>query len=153
MKKKHLTTDGLRKILSIKASMNLGLSNGLKAAFPNIAPLERPSVLDHKIRDPNWLTGFSQGEGCFYIQIFKSPAAKIGEIVKLKFNLTQHIRDEQLIKSLVKYLDCGRIYKSEQAVALEISKFENLTGKVVPFFQKYPLQEIKLLDYLDLLKL
>lgn len=38
----HLTTEGLIKILSIKASMNRGLAEGLKHAFPDIIPVARP---------------------------------------------------------------------------------------------------------------
>ena len=151
-KKEHITKEGLHKIVSIKASMNLGLSDELKVYFPNIATEDIPSVLDHKIKDPNWLVGFTQGEGCFYIQIFKSKTAKLGESVKLKFNLTQHIRDEKLFKSLIECLGCGRIYIHEKAVALEVSKFSDLTGKLIPLFQKYPLKETKLLDYLDFIK-
>lgn len=40
--KEHLTQEGLRKILAIKASINLGLSESLKAAFPDIKPVSRP---------------------------------------------------------------------------------------------------------------
>jgi hypothetical protein len=42
--KEHLKIDGLRKIIAIKASMNLGLKDELKAAFPLISPENRPSV-------------------------------------------------------------------------------------------------------------
>lgn len=45
-RKEHLTAKGLRKILAIKASMNNGLSEGLKIAFPDIVPVARPLVLD-----------------------------------------------------------------------------------------------------------
>ena len=52
--KQHLTIEGLRKILAIKSSINLGLlPEELKAIFPNITPIERPSVLDFKVQDPN----------------------------------------------------------------------------------------------------
>ena len=34
LKKEHLTNEGLLKIVAIKASMNLGLSDDLKVAFP-----------------------------------------------------------------------------------------------------------------------
>jgi hypothetical protein len=33
--------------------MNKGLSKTLIDAFPNFSPVERPSVLDFKIPDPN----------------------------------------------------------------------------------------------------
>ena len=47
-KKEHLTMEGLLNIVSIKASMNKGLSSQLKEAFPNIIPVARPLVLDKK---------------------------------------------------------------------------------------------------------
>ena len=72
--KEHLTLEGLRKIAAIKASMNLGLSESLKAAFPNIIPATRPQISKELIPDPNWLVGFTSGEGsrssCFFLLIF-----------------------------------------------------------------------------------
>jgi hypothetical protein len=38
----HLTLEGFNKILSIRASLNLGLSDKLKAEFPTIVAMERP---------------------------------------------------------------------------------------------------------------
>lgn len=43
--KEHLTMEGLKKILSFKYSMNLGLSEGLKKNFTEIIPVERPKFL------------------------------------------------------------------------------------------------------------
>jgi len=42
--KKHLTTEGLNEILSIKAAMNLGLSDKLKNEFLTVKSLTRLSV-------------------------------------------------------------------------------------------------------------
>ena len=47
-KKEHLSMEGLLKIVSIKASMNQGLSSQLKEAFPNIVPAARPLILNQK---------------------------------------------------------------------------------------------------------
>jgi len=52
IEKQHLTIDGLRKIISIKASMNRGLPDGLKKAFPDIIPVSRPLVQNQLIPDP-----------------------------------------------------------------------------------------------------
>ena len=52
--KERLTIEGLSKIVAIKASMNTGLSDELKAAFPDITPVQRPNVLNCRIKDPNW---------------------------------------------------------------------------------------------------
>jgi hypothetical protein len=50
--KKHLNIEGFEKILSIKASLNLGLSDEFKIAFPKINPIVRPLVELPKIIDP-----------------------------------------------------------------------------------------------------
>jgi len=50
--KKHLTIEGVREIVSIKATMNLGLSDELKATFLDITSVERPCVLDPEIPNP-----------------------------------------------------------------------------------------------------
>jgi hypothetical protein len=52
-RKEHRTPDGFREILSIKAAINLGLSDSLKEAFPEIVPVERPKVEDQRILDSN----------------------------------------------------------------------------------------------------
>ena len=47
--KEHLTMKGLQKIVSLKASINLGLNDELKAAFPDTVPTLRPLVESMKI--------------------------------------------------------------------------------------------------------
>jgi len=49
----HLTQAGLHKIVAIKASMNRGLSEKLKLAFPDVVPVVRPLVKNTKIEDPD----------------------------------------------------------------------------------------------------
>jgi hypothetical protein len=50
--KEHLTSEGLQKIVNIKASMNKGLSKELAEAFPNTVCLPRPLVEGQNIKDP-----------------------------------------------------------------------------------------------------
>lgn len=49
----HLTIKGLIKIISIKASMNRGLPDGLKAAFSDINPIAKPLIKNQPIPDPD----------------------------------------------------------------------------------------------------
>ena len=104
--KEHLTLDGLQKILCIKGSLNLCLSNEIKTNFPNIIPIERPLIANQTIIDPNWLAGFSSGEGCFHVRFKKSTRSKLGVQVSLLFKITQHERDKELMKSFIGYLNC-----------------------------------------------
>jgi len=43
--------EGMHKIISIKASMNLGLSDKLKILFPTVIPVPRPVISDKDIPD------------------------------------------------------------------------------------------------------
>jgi hypothetical protein len=56
--KEHRSLNGLHKIVNIKASLNKGLSETLKKAFPNLKPVPReaepsPPLLAVEIQDPN----------------------------------------------------------------------------------------------------
>lgn len=103
--KVHLSKEGLQEIVSIKTNMNKGLSDELKRAFPNNLEVARPLVPDYIIPDPQWIAGFTSGEGCFMIKISKSPASKLGFGVQLIFQLTQNNRDEALMKCILAYFD------------------------------------------------
>ena len=108
----HLTKEGFRQIVAIKAAMNRGLSDVLKEAFTSVvSAMVRPLIKNKEICDPNLLSGFTSAEGCFYVLITNSNT-KIGEKVQLVFQLTQHSRDENLMKSLIKYFGCGNLYSN-----------------------------------------
>jgi hypothetical protein len=130
--KEHLTAQGIQKIVAIKASLNLGISDELKAAFPATVPVQRPDVENILNRDPYWLAGFTSAEGCFLIRVYKAKT-KIGVAVKLVFQLTQHTRDEQLMKSLIEYFDCGNLYKDGDAFEYRVEKFSDIQNKIIPF--------------------
>ena len=51
--KEHLTLEGLKKIIALKASLNLGLSDELKTNFSDISFVDRPLVEDQQIIAPN----------------------------------------------------------------------------------------------------
>lgn len=49
----HCNLEGFLNILSIKASINSGLSDMLKTQFLTVLPVPRPVVIDQEIPDPN----------------------------------------------------------------------------------------------------
>ena len=129
--------------------MNLGLSDYLKTTFPNVTPEVRPLVVNQTIVDPQWLAGFVSAEGCFYIGINKSSTIRVGVNVQLEFQLTQHVRDKFLIKSLIDYFNCGNAHQSKNVFRYRVSKFSDLSKKIIPFFKKYPITGIKSKDFTD----
>lgn len=151
-RKEHLTQEGLEKIVSIKASLNLGLAGPhLTKAFPNIKPVKRALVEDITISDPQWLAGFTSGEGCYSVSVLKANTTKLGETVRLRFQLTQHIRDEQLMKGLETYLDCGSVRNRKGGLIVDyrVDKFSDLTEKIIPFFYNHPVVGVKAQDFQD----
>jgi hypothetical protein len=50
--KEHLKEENLQKIVNIRASLNLGLSETLKVYFPETKPVLRPEFYSVKIPDP-----------------------------------------------------------------------------------------------------
>lgn len=67
--KEHLTLKGVQKIVNLKASINWGLTDVLKLAFPNTIQVLRPLVEVPKTFDSNWIAGFVSAEGCFMVKI------------------------------------------------------------------------------------
>jgi hypothetical protein len=96
-RKEHLAAEGLQKILAIRAIINKGLSLLLKEAFPNSVAVPRPPVTQSSIHH-SWVAGFTSGDGCLKVSIRNSKACKLGNRVNIIFVLTQHIRDEFLLK-------------------------------------------------------
>lgn len=62
----HLQDDGLQTIVNIRASLNLGLSQVLKEAFPETIPVTRSIKSGQEIPHPEWVAGFTTGDGCFF---------------------------------------------------------------------------------------
>ena len=150
----HLKEEGLQQILNIRAAMNLGLSDLQKSQFINSNPVPRQIINSTDTPNPNWIAGFSSGEGCFLVTITKSNRNKIGEVTQLTFKVSQHNRDIKLLELIAKSLNCGAIYShSKNASVFKVAKFEDINNKIIPFFKAYPIQGIKQLDYQDFCKI
>ena len=152
--KEHLTEIGLQNIINIKASLNWGITDELKLAFPNTVVIERPLITDFEIPHPQWIAGFSTGEGCFLVNLRKSNSHRLGYQVMLVFKLTQHLRDKQLLKNFESCLGCGKYYLGSKGDYgdFKVWAIEDILNKVIPFFEKYPIQGEKLKDFLDFCK-
>lgn len=133
-KKEHLTIEGLRKIVSIKASMNNGLTVTIKTDFPNIIPVLRVNIESNDL-NPHWINGFIEGEGSFWVGIIKKNNSTSRLTPNLVFQITQHEKDINLIKSFIEYFGCGRKKKKEKSIVnFIVSNFSDIENKIVPFF-------------------
>lgn len=167
--KDNLSIEGISKIINIKASMNLGISETQKSNFSLtlwadavvkkaevlINPVVRPVIITNNIFDPNWISGFTSAEGCFDVSFRKSLNPKVKKYVTLRFRIYQHERDRNLMELLIKYLGSGKIEKHSKnpVVNLTIGKFSDINNVIIPFFEKYPLNGTKQLEFTDWLKI
>ena len=146
----HLTSEGIQKIVNIRASLNKGLTPLLLEAFPNTVAIARPLLpLNSTKLDPQWIAGFTSGDGCFKVSIRESKLYKAGSRVVLLFVVTQHIRDELLLKSLVDFFGCGQTYSYKDYVEFRCQSFKDNYEKILPFFYKYPILGVKSQDFED----
>lgn len=162
--KEHLTIEGLNKIVGIKASLNLGLPDNLKEAFPKVVQFNRPEYTFKGITDPYWVAGFTSGDGSFGIKINSSTTNKLGSRVQLRFSIGLHIREKELLKGLVTFFNLGNtsvskypevkesndkyIYIVNDSVNLQAIKYSDIMS-IINFFEKFPIQGIKSLDFAD----
>lgn len=147
----HLTYEGLQKIVNLKASLNNGLTQELTEAFPNTVAVPRPIVPESVLpMEPQWVSRFTSGDGSFTISIRESKENKAS--VVLIFIITQHIRDELLLKSFIKFFDCGQTYSYKDNTEFRCLSFKDNYEKIIPFFCKYPILGVKSLDFQDWIK-
>jgi len=74
--KEHLDKNGFMKLLSIKASINLGLSDELELSYPEVKPMKKSLLNNKTIVDGNWIAGLATGDGCFFVSIRNSITTK-----------------------------------------------------------------------------
>ena len=77
------------------------------------------------------------GEGCFYINLYKA-STKLGFSAYLVFQITQHSRDVELMKSLISFFNCGRyaFRPNKNHGDFLVTTFSDVNDKIIPFFKK-----------------
>ncbi len=150
--KEHLTSNGLKEIISIKQTIK-SLKESYRGKGMDMS-IERPLVESSSL-DPFWLLGFVEGEGCFFVNVHKKSSHRLGEAVKLVLKITQDSRENEILTSLERYLGCGSNYKQSTSGTVKdfiVTKFSDITDKIIPFFDKYPLLGSKRKDFEDFKK-
>lgn len=147
----HLTAEGIQSIVNIRSSLNLGLTKALGEAFPRYTPVARPRAELRIIEHPQWIAGFTSGEGSFMVSITNRSSYKPGALVTLSFRVVQHSRDECLMKSFPAYWGCGKYYYSDKGDHgdFRVEKFSDIYEIIIPFFHKYPIIGVKSADFQD----
>ena len=97
-----------------------------------------------------WITGFTDGEGCFHIGISKHSKMTIGYQVLPEFVIVQHKRDIELLYDLKTYFDCGVVRKNKgtgDVYSYRVRNRTHLLNIIIPFFEKHSLKTMKKVDF------
>ena len=98
--------------------------------------------------DAQWITGFVDGEGCFFVGINKHPEMTAGHQVLPEFTVVQHERDVQVLHAFKAYFGCGVVRRNHgDRMAYRVRGQTHLWERIVPFFVKHPLKTKKRLDF------
>jgi hypothetical protein len=98
--------------------------------------------------EPQWIVGFVDGEGCFFVGMNNQPRLKGGKQVLPEFTVVQHKRDIALLYNLKTYFQCGVVRVNHgDRMAFRVRGHENLYTKIVPFFEKHKLKSKKRVDF------
>lgn len=93
-------------------------------------------------RDGNYVAGFVDGEGSFYISVRKVSDRKQGFRFSLSFSIGNN--DKRVLEFCRSKLECGTIRKVDDKKFLyEVSDFGLLENNIIPFFKRFQFVSIK----------
>ena len=98
--------------------------------------------------EAQWIVGFVDGEGCFYVGINPHPDMTAGFQVLPEFTVVQHERDVQILYALKTHFGCGVVRKNHaDRMAYRVRSKEHLLQHIIPFFEKHKLKSKKRQDF------
>lgn len=105
----------------------------------------------------DYVAGFIDGEGCFYLMYRKEIRyERLNKPTYYRwvayFAMTLRSDDINILNSIKETLDCGKVYllnktSKEKQAYFGIQDMDELHSKILPFFEKYPLRAKKARDF------
>lgn len=105
---------------------------------------------DKNFNIENWILGFTDGEGCFYVSFTKRSKMAFGIEVRLSFSLSRKPSSLFALELFKTYFKCGgiRYSKKDNMYKYEVRDIKDLTTKIIPFFEKHLLITNKKDDFI-----
>lgn len=104
--------------------------------------------------DPQYIVGFVDGEGCFCVGISQHKTLKRKLEIRALFEIELRADDREILERLQYTLGCGRIYDLSYErygwtphVKYKVSSVKEIAEKIIPFFDRNPLQAKKSFSY------
>ena len=95
--------------------------------------------------DPWFVSGLTEGEGCFCVSFALWSKLKMGLEVRPSFSLSLNERDLELLRDLQTFFGCGWIRESrtDRTFKYETRSVSDLLDQIIPHFERHPLRGSK----------
>ncbi len=156
--KLHTNVEGFLSLLSLINKLNNPLSEALLEKLSSLGKIPNVDLeicssesldLNTKL-NPWWISGFATGEGSFTFFTRKRVNAS-GNTVKdytLAFEVSQRSDSLHVLTLIVNTLGLGKVYSEARGVSkFRLVPKDLILNDLVPFFEKYPLEGNKALQY------
>ena len=119
----------------------------------NVSHADNQQISRKKISD-EYLAGFVDGEGCFYVGFSKRNDLPLGWQILTEFHLSQNPGRLNLLEEFRKRVKCGYLKPNhaknpkDRSWVLVVKNREDLEKKLIPFFKKHPLYSQKQQEFI-----
>ncbi len=95
--------------------------------------------------DPQWVVGFTDGEGCFSVSIHQNRLAVPtgGWQIQPTFQVSQHRDGRHVLQALCAHFGCGRVRDKGRGSSVEVYVVHStidLDERIIPFFEEHELR-------------
>jgi hypothetical protein len=96
-----------------------------------------------------YISGYVDGEGCFTVSIAPRATLLVGWEVRPGFSVSQNGDRAEVLHAIRAYFGCGSIRpdRSDKTLKWETRRLEEILGRIVPHFERYPLLSSKRYDF------
>src|SRR5258708_7302779 len=81
----------------------------LYAEYPSSPSNRKANIVEIS---SDWVVGFVDGEGCFYIGVNEHSEMKVGYQVLPEFRVVQHEKDIQVLHAMKDFFQCGVVRRN-----------------------------------------
>lgn len=97
----------------------------------------------------DWIRGFTDGEGCFYVGINRNDTMVMKVQVLPEFSITQHSRDVISLYKIKEFFGCGIVKKNNKDImCYSVRNLKHINEIIIPFFDKNILITSKKFNYI-----
>ena len=99
--------------------------------------------------DPWFVSGLTEGEGCFCVSFALRSKLRTGLEVRPSFSLSLNEKDLELLRDLQTFFGCGwiRESKTDRTFKYEARAVHDLLDPVIPHFERHPLRGSKVSSF------